>query len=139
MARPCSSAACLLLLLAGAGCWDTHAPVPDAAPVIDPGRTDPNDPVPGCGAACEDHFGAICLSATQGLCTCDPRGMSGKGKWDCAADWSARTAACAAGEDHGAACPRVLSAIEQVCAGPASDQPCYCSASLTWRCMVVPR
>jgi len=131
--------ACFVLLLAcGAGaCFDTHLPPRTDAAGIDPSRSDPSDPAPACGAICEDHLGAMCASATEGLCTCDPRGNSGKGKWDCVKDWANRAVACAPGADHGTPCPRAIASIDQVCAGPLNNQACYCSASLTWRCMVV--
>lgn len=139
MPRPLPVAGFLIALLAGAAtaCWDNHLPVPDAAASVDPGRTDPNDPVPACGAACEDHLGAICVSASEGLCTCLPRGNSGRFRWDCRADWAGQAPACAAGADHGTSCPRAVTGMDQVCAGPANNQACYCSASLAWRCMVV--
>lgn len=139
MSRPLPAAGFLIALLAGAApaCWDNHVPARDAAASVDPGRTDPNDAVPACGATCEDHFGTICTS-TEGLCTCAPRGNSGKGRWDCIASWATRTPACAAGAKHGTACPRAIDGIGQICAGPASNQACYCSAGLAWRCMVNP-
>ena len=104
----------------------------------DPSRSDPTDPVPPCTATCENHLGSLCASATDGLCTCSPRGNSGKGKWDCLADWSG-TAVCPAGADHGAACPRAIASIDQACQGGASNQICYCGGRLAWVCGVLAR
>jgi hypothetical protein len=138
MPRPLPLAGLLIALLAGApACWNNHVPAPDAAPTVDPGRIDPNDPVPACSATCEDHQGTLCVSASEGLCTCVPRGNSGRFRLDCRAGWAAQTPACTAGADHGTSCPRALTGMDQVCAGPATNQVCYCSAGLAWRCMVV--
>jgi hypothetical protein len=124
-----------LLSFSAAACFDTHAPVPDADPGVDPSRSDPNDPVPACTATCESHEATICASATDGLCTCLPRGNSGRTKWDCLADPSS-VPACA-GAEHGTACPRAIATIHQACAGAATNQVCYCGANLLWRCAVV--
>lgn len=130
------SALCLVIVsLASPGCY--LQPESADAAEVDPARADPSDPIPACTPTCETHLGTLCVSATEGsLCTCAPRGNSGKGRWDCVPDWLNRSPACAAGTEHGAACPRVIDAIDQACRISDKQQTCFCNQGRTWRCAV---